>query len=97
MNEKTQIDTEIDRYTKIFHFLKFYAVLFFKFSTNSGDWNFVKDHQEKNVLSSMLSGEMNPVFQLKLMSGIDIEKRRNSNISFFFIIFGQFLSNYQPT
>ena len=82
MNEKTQIDTEIDKNTKIFQFSKFYAVLFFKFATNSGDWNFVKGHQEKNVLSSMLSGEMNPVFQLKLMSGIDIEKMRKSQFFF---------------
>ena len=58
------------------------------------DWNVEKGQQGKLVLSTMLSEETYGVLQLKL-SGIDIEKDKNSKFFMISTVFVQFFSNYR--
>ena len=71
---------------------KVFMQFFSQFLTNSGNWNVGQGQQAMNLLSSMLSDRLFQFFEKKL-SGIDIEKDKNSKT----FPFSPFLFNFCHT
>ena len=88
--KKLQLDTETDKNPRIFQFSKIYAV----FLKNFREIGMLERVNKEQMLSRMLSGTINAVFQMKTVWNWQW-KRKNSKNFLFSSFFFQLLPNYR--
>ena len=87
----SQIDTEMDKNLETLQFSKFYAVFLLNFQ-QTPEIGMLERVNKEQMLSRMLSGTMNAVFQMKNVWSLH-RKRKNLKI----FLFSSFLFNYCHT